>query len=414
MGSDPSLVPARRNQLGMRVNQGGARYWPVFALFPILVVGQAKATGWSSIAGLDATVLSVALLMGITTVTFLSHPRYPVRAMLPFFIFALVVLLGVAHSDLGEYQYLKTRDFFLLTGVVVACIPVLLRDIRDLRGLLFVWLFGGVVVASLVLVIGGAEDLYGRAGIGDSTLGPAYLSAAALVVGSAAMGERLVVPALAVPAMVVSGVALVAIGSRGPIIGAALGLLTWVLMRGAFRIRSVLVVLVVMAVVVVGVREASEAALDRLILEDPSRRMLWAEAWEASLDSPFLGMGWGDFATLSWVHVYPHNLLLETSVELGVLGLFALLGLLAAVFIRVWRTRTTPEVRVLAGVVVVLLIGQQFSSDLTNRMFWTAVIPCLLLPVFATGIGTQPGNARSGAPGPGRAAAHRHPNQASR
>lgn len=356
------------------------RFWPVFALFPIIVVGQVKATGFVSLGGVDTTVLSVVLLLAITIVTLLRHPRYPVRQMLPYFIFALVVLVGVSMSDPGDYQSQKARDFFLLSGVIVCCIPVLLRDVRDLRGLIAVWFSGGFLVASLVLILGGAADLYGRAGIGEATLGPAYLSAAALVVGGAAVGEKLLPLTVALPGMAVSGIALVTIGSRGPIVGAAVGLVAWILLRGVLRARSLMVLMVVVAVAWAGVRQASEVALSRLTIEDSAREGLWATARMIFIDHPFLGVGWGDYSTVSGLK-YPHNLFLEAAAELGVLGLVCILALLVIACARVWRSRSAPEVRVLASVAIVMLVGQQFSSDLTNRLFWAAIIPCLLLPV---------------------------------
>jgi O-antigen ligase len=348
--------------------------WPIFALLPILVVGQVKAAGFVSIGGVDATLLSIAILLVASAATFLRYPRYPVQQMLPFLLFCLVVLLGVARSDPGDYQVLKARSFFL-TVVVVTCLPVLLRDIRDLRGLLGVWFAGGTFVATLVLVLGGAQDLWGRAGIGEATLGPAYLSAAALVVGGAALGERLLPLVVAVPGIAVSGVALVTIGSRGPMLGAAVGLATWILLRGILRARSLLVLLVVSLAALVGVRLASGTALSRLGFEDAVRLELWETARMAFVGSPFLGMGWGDYSSASVLasnQHYPHNLFMETASELGFLGLIALLAVLAFGCAGVLRSRRMPEVRVMSAVVVVFLVGQEFSSDLTNRLFWIA------------------------------------------
>lgn len=355
-------------------------FGPVFALLPIIVVGTVKATGFVSIGGVDTTVLSVVFLLAASIVTFVRHPRYPVAQMLPFFLFSLVVLVGVARSDPGDYQGLKARDFFLLTAVVVVCIPVLLRDVRDLRGLVAVWFVGGTLIAALVLVVGAGEDLYGRAGIGEATLGPAYLSAAALVAGGAALGEKVLPFAVALPGMVVCGVALVTIGSRGPMVGAVVGLAAWMLLRGVLRARSLMVLLVVSVVAVLGVRQASEAAVSRFVLGDPARQDLWAIARMTFLESPLLGLGWGDFSTVSWAE-YPHNLFLETASELGLVGVLCVLALLAVVGVRVGQSRSAPEARVVAAVAVVMLMGQQFSADLTNRVFWIAIIPCLLLPL---------------------------------
>lgn len=378
------------------------KYWPIFALLPILVVGQVKATGFNTIVGVDTTVLSLSLVIAATGLTFLRYRRYPFRKMLPYFLFALVVLFGVARSDPGWYQAVKARDFFLLTSVVVVCVPVLLRDMRDLRGLLAVWFSGGVFVATMVLVVGGAEDLYGRAGIGETTLGPAYLAAGAVVVGGTALGERLLPLAVALPGMAVGGVALAAIGSRGPVIAAVVGLVVWVLLRGVLRARTTLVMLLVLVIAWVGVNQASDSALARFVLEDPARRTLWAEARLTFLEAPLLGMGWGDFSTYSSIDQYPHNLVFEAASELGVVGLVVVMALLVTACLRVWRSRSEPAVRAIAALAIAMLVGQQFSSDLTNRLFWIAVIPCLLLPLPNTALSRtdhEGGSARGSRPG---------------
>lgn len=375
------------------------KLWPSLALLPIIVVGTVKATGFDSLGGVDTTILSVVLVLMASVTTFLRHPRYPVQQMLPFLLFAMVVLLGIALSEPGEYQSLKSRDFFFLTGVVVWCIPVILRDVRDLRGLFVAWFVGGAFVAALVPIVGGAKDLYGRAGIGEATLGPAYLAAVAVVVGGAALGEKLLPPVLVLPGVAVSGVVLFMIGSRGPLIGATLGFLTWILLRGVLNPRSLAVLGLMAGVVLIGLREASEAALSHLVLEDPAREELWATAGRAFLENPVFGLGWGGYAAVNWIDEYPHNLFMETAAELGMVGLICLLVLLAMAARGVWRTRSAPEARIVAAVAVVMFMGQQFSSDLTYRVFWIALIPCLLLPAIEWRQDTRPtteSTARSG------------------
>lgn len=361
----------------------GIKLWPVLALLPVLLAGRLKAAGLTNLAGVDLTLLSVGLVAAATVATFARRPAYPVGRMIPYLVFVLVVGFGLLGSSPGEYQSLKSRDFFLLTGVIAVCVPVLVRDRRDLRTLGLIWFLGGTLVAVLVLTIGGSAELYGRAGIGDDTLGAAYLSAAALVAGGAALGERLLPVPVALLGMALSGIALMEIGSRGPMLGAAVGLTAWALLRGPLRPSSVLVLAAGSAVAAFGLGRASQAAVSRLVLEDPAREELWRNAGELFLQQPFTGIGWGDYATTSWIANYPHNMFLEAASELGLAGLIAILALVLTAMVRVWASRTAPEVRVLAAVASVILVGQQFSSDLTSRVFWVALIPCLLLPLPA-------------------------------
>lgn len=382
-----------RSERMPRSRRGGfagreVRFWPIFALLPIIIVGTVKATGFASFGGLDTTILSVLLLLGVTGASLLGYPHYPTRQMAPILLFGVVALLGMILGQPGDYQSLKARDFFILTGITVFCVPVLLRDVRDLRGLILVWFTGGTFVAALVPIVGGAESLYGRAGIGTATHGPAFLAAAALVVGGASLGEKLIPLVVALPAVVLNGVVLFMVGSRGPLMGAAGGVIVWLLLRGVLHARSVAVLALVSIAAIIGLREASQAAIAHLILEDPARVELWDTAGRAFLERPVMGLGWGGFAAISWIDVYPHNLFLETAAELGLVGLLFLSIILALAIRGVWRTRKAPETRVVASAAVVMFVGQQFSSDLTNRVFWIAVVPCLLLPVLDWGAGS--------------------------
>ncbi len=377
-----------------------ARIWPVVSLLPILIAGGVlKPAGVVTVLGIDTTVLSMVILLAATILTFLGRPAYPIRAMLPFLLFAVVVLGGVAMSDLGEYQTMKARDFFLLTGVIIACIPVLLRDVRDLRGLVFTWLLVGSIAGATALLVGGAEALNGREGIGESTLGPAYLAAMGLVVGCTAWSERQIAWSLAVPIVAVTGIAVVTIGARGPMLSAMAGLAAWALLRGVLRKGTILAVFALGAAVFLGLTLASNTSADRLFMyHDLAREDLWNIARLAFLEHPLLGIGWGDYSTVGWAQ-YPHNAFLEVGVELGLLGIAAFIGLLLTGAARTWSCRSLGEVRVLGAVAAVALTGQQFSSDLTNRVFWIALAPTLLFTALvhvSPSLGVPATQARAG------------------
>lgn len=389
-----SLTSRASNASGSARNSA-TKFWPAIAVVPILIAGPLKAAGETALGGIDLTVLGVALILCTALISFLRYPTYPVRLMLPFLVLSAVVLIEVSRSLPGDYQGVKARDFFLLTGVVVWCLPLLLRSTRDLRGFVIAWYLAGTTVACLVLFIGAAQDLQGRAAIGEATLGPAYLSAAALVAGAAALGEKILSPFVALPGIVCSGIALVTIASRGPLLGAAAGVIVWILLRGVFRGRTIVVLLLVAGVAALGVQRASQTALTRLVLDDPARQELWGIARRAFLQAPYLGLGWGNYSAVSWAD-YPHNLVMESSAEMGLLGLLAVLGLLLVAAKRVWDARRLSEARVLGGLATVMLVGQQFSADLTNRDFWIALSPCLLLPLLVF----RSGSAHPGTPEP--------------
>lgn len=369
----------------LRGAQPSPRMWPALALLPIIVSGSVKASGMTAIGGVDLTLLSLVAVVLTAALALVRRPEYPFLEMLPYFLFVVAVLVGIARSVPGEYSALKARDFLFITTPVVVLMPAILRGRSDLHGMAMTWFASGTFVSILALVLPADPSRYGRAGIGGATLGPAYLAAAAIVVGVAMLGEGLIRSALAVPGVLIAGVALVLIASRGPILAAAAGLACWLLLGGRLTSRSVSGVLILLVAVMIGIRSASEGVLDRLVFEDSARAYLWSTAWDAFLNHPLMGLGWAGFSefTTSGLN-YPHNIVLETLSELGLTGLLILLALGAATLVSAFRARKHPEARVLTAVAAVGLVGQMFSADLSNRTFWIAVVPCLLLASVLT------------------------------
>lgn len=358
--------------------------WPAVALLPLLLAGTVlKPAGIVAVAGLDLTVAGVGLLVIAGGIEVVRGHHFPFRALLPIAPLVVVVLISIGTSEVGEYQSRKVRDL-VITSVIVACIPLLIRRAQDLRTLAMIWTISGVTAIGFVWAIGGSEKLYGREGIGTATLGPAYVAAAGFVAAISGWRERLIPWPLAVPTLILTFAGIMAIGSRGPLVAGLVGAAVWLFLRGLGKWQFTAVVLAVGAAFLVGSRFSSEAALDRLQdFNDPSRQELRAIAWEVFLDNPILGVGWGNYSA-TWAD-YPHNLLFEAASELGVLGLFAVVVVLAAAARRTWCTRHLAEVRVVASVAAAGLVGQQFSSDITHRFFWIGLVPTLLLTAVMGG-----------------------------
>lgn len=92
----------------------------------------------------------------------------------------------------------------------------------------------------------------------------------------------------------------------------------------------------------VGILLIPEESLDRFrtIGEDgtsTSRRVYWAAGIEAMQENPVLGIGYANWSTYMNERYesmgLPHNIFVQAGSELGYLGLFALVGLIAASFI---------------------------------------------------------------------------------
>jgi O-antigen ligase len=144
-------------------------------------------------------------------------------------------------------------------------------------------------------------------------------------------------------------VALLASGSRGPVLGGAAGLLVLLVLlarsHGA-ALRIALLTLLAVASFMVAVRLVPSAAVERSLstisgtksgLASNGRNKLWSAGWTTFADHPALGVGTGSFATVARREVcpgpgcrdrYPHNILLEAGAELGILGLSFVVGIL--------------------------------------------------------------------------------------
>lgn len=363
--------------------------WSALVLIPVLLAGSVlKPLGLRSLVGIDLTVAAVAALLVVSAYQLSRRPAYPIRAMVPFVLFASVAFFAFARGDQTSYQVQKARDFFLVTSVVVACLPVVAGRAHQRRGLIAAWMISGAVAGCAVLLSGNDDSLYGRSGVGGSTLGPAYLASAGLVAAAAAWSELEVKWAMAVPVIVVAGTTIVSIGSRGPMLSAIVGVAAWIVMHGRPGVRMVRGALAFTMAILLGVSLASDRAVQRLLLwDDPIRLDLRREAVSAFLEHPLLGLGWGQFARRSSLD-YPHNLIFEVAAEMGSLGLLVLGLLLATCARRAWPHRQDARVRILAAVGAVALVGQQFSSDLSNRVFWIALTPMLLFSARMSGLGT--------------------------
>lgn len=177
--------------------------------------------------------------------------------------------------------------------------------------------------------------------------------------------------AAALPVLLIS---LIAAGSRGPVVAFVAGFITLLALtavnpRYRRRLAGAGVVLLVAAIVVPLIVPGSAIgrALSTIVgsasgLSSNGRSSLWAQAYATFGQHPFLGVGTGGFAALN-PEQYPHNILLEVAVELGAVGLVALLVMIGGMLARLgslWRTTVGPD-RLQAALIIAL-----FTSSLVN------------------------------------------------
>ncbi len=177
--------------------------------------------------------------------------------------------------------------------------------------------------------------------------------------------------------------ALLASGSRGPVLGTLVGVAIVILLlarsesvrRNVFRVTGLGIVTTVLIVEAV-----PGASLQRSLsvltgsgsgLSSNGRFQLWQLAWDQFLAHPVLGIGTGSFASVLPPNFYPHNLVLETGAELGFFGLVPLTIFLVSSMRLLANARRDPDTRAQAVIVTALfaaaLVNAMFSGDVTTN-----------------------------------------------
>ncbi|MDQ4040197.1 MAG: O-antigen ligase family protein [Actinomycetota bacterium] len=359
-------------------------------------------------AGGVSAVLAVWTGIGVAFVIMRGRDVPPPRVGLaaPVVLTVLLGLLMLARlpaETLSDYGGVKFQLFvvgnavFVVGGVFIGWRP------RDLNVLLLVSLAVATLTAVVLVVrfgTGGAtEVLPGRFSISpeDDPIGLARGAAEGLLIAVYLMLSRRAATTRlwAVAALPALAIAVVASGSRGPVVGLTLGLvvlLALALTHARARRRLLVVAGAALIAVVAVVQTVPTSTLSRSLevivasgtdLSSNGRSQLWAAAWEGFLKHPFGGLGTGGFADLRAAEIYPHNLLLEAAVELGIVGLLIVAAMLVWTFVRIgraWRI-ARDEDRLLAGVVAALfsmaVVNALFSSAMPNNKevwLWSGVV----------------------------------------
>ena len=178
--------------------------------------------------------------------------------------------------------------------------------------------------------------------------------------------------------MMAAGAAMVLLNARGP----ALALVVALLFGGFFlagRKSRMLPLLAAPVFLFLSYYISSHYwfAPDLFSTGDSGRLQLYQTALEAFMQSPLLGAGTGSYAYLSPVSsvMYPHNLLLESAVELGLVGLGLCLLLFLSPLVRLLTKRNRNGDAALAGsLLLYCFINAMVSGDIPgNFLLWLSL-----------------------------------------
>ena len=339
--------------------------------------------------------LTLWLLIGIGFA--LMSGRWPSSAAaqqiiaVPFLLTVALTVLLVAR--LGPGAYPKTKiELFLAQGLPLLAAGILIASrARTFRHYLLLALVMAVANAAVLtdkIFTGQAT----QAAVGRFTISTTYnpilagreaaigvLISVALALSSSSRRSSL----LGYAALPLLGTALLASGSRGPLVAllVALVVLVALTLRDP-RTRSRLLrvsAAVVLAVIVVSAivpgsaihRSASFLFGDASGLSSNGRTQLWSEALRLFYSHPWAGVGTGGFAIYEPVYRYPHNIVLESAAEFGLLGatiMIAFLVLALRTAFRAWSLSRDPDERIGAAFVVAALVATLVNALLSDAI----------------------------------------------
>ena len=339
----------------------------------------------SVVVGLAAWVVlatGIAIFRDREQTFFLSRAWAPVILALLLFALMLVRLNG---SDAPVYGQQKLGLFVLGSLLFTIAAIQVARHSRDIEILLV--LIGGVAtLASAVLIVqlvSGLEPTHpGRYSL-ESAGNPIELgqqaSVGILVATYFALTRDGWMRQAAVAALPLLGVALLASGSRGPLIGLLAGatiLFVLLYRNGGAPIDLKTVGAAAAGVVAVAVAIAPGQAASRLFgiftgsdqgRDSNGRSELWGAAIDHIAQSPIAGLGTGGFSAVApGDQLYPHNFLLEGAVEFGLLGFFLAAGVIGLGLMKVREIFRAPDLNPLG---LTTIVAAYFAASAVHGMF---------------------------------------------
>lgn len=337
----------------------------VLATILVLPVGQVAA---GPVELVQAVTAAAALAVLVPAAARLDWRLPPWPVALPLVVLAVVAGLATSRAtDLEVAFNLDVQLALLLLLVLTA--TTALRTPQQLRqAALALVAAGGVVALHAVLGAGPTETYYGGSIVTGRAQGifaqPNELGAFSAVVLIVAVGVGLAATSTRARllCLVCGGLLLAALGlslSRGAWLGGVAGLVALAVMvpqtRRALAWLAAGVATVCTALAALGAGPLAEV-VGRLasVTESTSnpydqRPLIWSEAARLYAEAPVLGHGPGGFTGVAasdalrvgaFLDVdHAHQLFLNVAVELGTLGLLALLGVMAGVLVLVRRAR---------------------------------------------------------------------------
>ena len=357
-------------------------------LAAFLFAGDLKAGPLLARIPLDLTLLTGGVLGGVLLVLWRRGARAAsARGLVLTGLWYLTFLPGAFAAADTRYAFQKVATLFTFSLLASLAPFVLVDGERALRGVL-----NAMALFCLVLTLDGltglGQGLQRLEASGGGTIALGRAAGFLFLFGAVLLSEAGPLPPLTLALTAAAALAALSSGSRGPMAGAVLALgLTF----GTGRPRPALdkaklclcaggvatVLALSLALAPQGSLRRTEAFLQgRFGASERFRAAAARASWERLGGLPW-GLGWGGFATqvdleAGVARQYPHNLLLEVTLESGwICGAFTL-AVLGVALGAAWSGTGTQEGRILFAALVFAVVNALVSGDVNdNRPLFT-------------------------------------------
>lgn len=392
------------------------RTYPLMFVAGLLFVGEFKAQAASGLQITDPTFILIALTalgLSFEILNSLLTPRLRSigssafsgqgQGIVTYIVFASILALSYLYALDSTLASIKLARFEIISSLMFFSPLILIKSERNLRNFL-------VVVIVLSLIVGGTL-LVGALNSSDldrrdvTRIGAGQLCGLSLLLLLYFRFPGRHSKKFALTCIPFLTVGLVASASRGAIVSFLLALIAgYAVLRESISVFSRTAVFkavlltsgfVVLSGYFIGQLPATKRRFEQKQSEILSlvngtntngsagiRLVYYEYALEKFQERPLIGWGIGSWGALhqdspeiakgrgAFFTSYPHNIILETALEEGLVGIGALLAFLTAVFLVLRKIRGDPRFAFLCPVCIFCFSTAMFSDDITNRFLW--------------------------------------------